>query len=93
MMSVGVPRRVGPMASQRALLRRSPDALARTVLATEIVFASNLVGAGREWSITTGFSDVQTIGLLREIQGRLSPSVRSVIGNEFGTKRPASPPI
>jgi hypothetical protein len=34
---------------------------ARTLLATEIVFASNLVDSGREWSITTGFSDVETI--------------------------------
>lgn len=61
---------------------------ARTVLATEIVFASNLVGSGRDWSITTGFGDVETLALLRAIQGKVPRSVFEVIGTELGTRPP-----
>lgn len=61
---------------------------ARTVLATEVVFASDLVGSGRDWTSTTGFSDVDTIELLRTIQGKLPRIVRTVIGAEFGTRPP-----
>ena len=39
----------------------SPFDWARMVLATEVVFASNLVGSGWDWSSTTGFSDGDTI--------------------------------
>lgn len=65
---------------------------ARTVLATEIVFASSLVGSGWDWSITTGFSDADTIKLLRGVQRKLPRPVREVIGTEFGTKPPGQPP-
>lgn len=43
----------------------------RALLATEIVFASNTVGAGLDWSITTGFQDDETIEILRSIQRKL----------------------
>lgn len=65
---------------------------ARTVLATEIVFASNLVGSGRDWSITTGFADVETLALLRAIQGKVPRSVFEVIGTELGTRPPDQTP-
>jgi hypothetical protein len=44
----------------------------RTLLATEIVFASDIVGSGVEWSTTTGLSDEETIRLLRGIQRKFA---------------------
>ena len=53
----------------------------RILLATEVVFASSVVGAAMDWPITTGFSDVKTIGLLREIQRKFAQDrVRVQIG-------------
>ena len=43
----------------------------RVLLATELVFCSDVVGSGLDWAITTGLSDVQTIMLLRSIQRKL----------------------
>jgi hypothetical protein len=43
----------------------------RTLLATEIVFASDVVGAGTDWPITTGLSDQETITALRAIQKKI----------------------
>ena len=43
----------------------------RTLLATEIVFASDVVGSGVEWTITTGLDDVRTLQALRELQRKL----------------------
>jgi hypothetical protein len=44
----------------------------RTLLATEIVFASDMVGSGWDWSTTTGLDDVRSIQLLRGLQRKLS---------------------
>lgn len=38
---------------------------------TEVVFASDVVGAGVEWEIVTRFSDEGTIQALRRIQRKL----------------------
>lgn len=43
----------------------------RALLATEIVFASDVVGSGCDWQSTTGFSDEESIQLLRSIQRKL----------------------
>ena len=59
---------------------------ARALLATEIVFASDLAGSGVEWSTTTGFTDEATIRTLRSIQRKLASTVRPYYG------RPPSPP-
>jgi hypothetical protein len=64
---------------------------ARVILATEIVFASDLVGSGCDWSITTGFSDEETLRSLREIQRKLPSAVYSVLGRELGTRPPDQP--
>lgn len=40
----------------------------RALLATEIMFASGVVGAGLEWHGVTGWDDVTTLGLLRAVQ-------------------------
>ena len=55
---------------------------ARTLLATEIVFASNLIGSGRDWSVTTGCSDSETLAHLREIQSKVAKAVYDVSGRE-----------
>ncbi|MEV6602252.1 hypothetical protein AB0M36_36185 [Actinoplanes sp. NPDC051346] len=49
----------------------------RALFATEVVFASAIVGAGWDWSITTGLSDEETIGLLRAVQGKVFRAMRS----------------
>lgn len=64
---------------------------ARTILATEIVFASNLVGSGCDWSITTGFSDAETLLSLRAIQRKVPREVYAVFGRELGTRPPGAP--
>lgn len=45
----------------------------RALIATEIVFVSDVVGAGVEWEICTGLSDVETIATLRSLQRKLAP--------------------
>ena len=50
---------------------------ARTLLATEVVFASDVLGAGCDWSITTGLSDERTIALLRSVQHKIPVGGRS----------------
>jgi hypothetical protein len=43
----------------------------RTLIATEIVFASDIMGTGSEWPDTTGLDDVRSFQVLREVQHRL----------------------
>jgi hypothetical protein len=43
----------------------------RVLLATEVVFVSDVVGSGLDWSISSGFSDSDSIGLLRGIQRKM----------------------
>jgi hypothetical protein len=45
--------------------------LARALVATEFVFASDYYGAGSDWENVTGFSDADTIRRLREVQRKL----------------------
>lgn len=61
----------------------------RVVLATEIVFASDLVGSGMDWNATTGLSDVDTIRLLRAVQRKVIRQLRGVAGNGVGTRPPS----
>ncbi|MEZ0156510.1 hypothetical protein OIE82_33375 [Streptomyces althioticus] len=58
---------------------------ARTLLAAEIVFISDLVGSGVEWETTTGLSDEATLPILRAIQRKLARTVSAYYG-----KRPAA---
>ena len=44
----------------------------RVLLATELAFASDVVGSGIEWPTTTGLSDVDTIQLLRGVQRKVA---------------------
>lgn len=56
----------------------------RALLATEIVFASNVVGSGRDWNITTGIADSAAIDLLRSIQHKVPTG--GVLGSVFGSR-------
>lgn len=49
----------------------------RALAATEIVFASDVFGAGVEWSTVTGFTDAETIAVLRQLQRKLVTEYRS----------------
>ncbi|QKW23746.1 hypothetical protein HUT16_35755 [Kitasatospora sp. NA04385] len=53
---------------------------ARTLLATEVVFASDLVGSGVDWSTTTGWDDAETVRRLRSVQRKLGPVLRGRYG-------------
>ncbi|GAA4580595.1 hypothetical protein GCM10023176_60360 [Micromonospora coerulea] len=46
----------------------------RVLIATEVVFASDIFGSGCDWSTTTGLSDEETINLLRAVQRKLARS-------------------
>ena len=50
--------------------------LARALIATEFVFASDYYGAGWDWENVTGFSDEDTIKRLRGVQRKLIGVVR-----------------
>ncbi len=57
----------------------------RVLVATEVVFASDTLGAGTDWSITTGLSDDESIRLLRSVQRTLTRHVAGLVGDGFGT--------
>ncbi|WP_211275388.1 hypothetical protein [Actinoplanes rectilineatus] len=48
----------------------------RALIATEIVFASDVFGAGSDWSITTGISDEDTVRILRSLHRKIARAVR-----------------
>jgi hypothetical protein len=48
----------------------------RALLATELVFASDLIGSGVDWPTTTGFTDEESIRLLRSVQRKLASIAR-----------------
>lgn len=59
----------------------------RTLLATEIVFASDVVGSGLDWPITSGLPDEETMHLLRSVQRKIPKA--GALGTVFGTRREA----
>ena len=44
----------------------------RALLATEVVFISDVLGSGIEWPDTTGLDDVETLHTLRHVQNKLA---------------------
>lgn len=61
-----------------ALIRDDPLPAAdwrRALRATEIVFVSDAFGSGKAWSATTGFSDEETIRLLRKLQRKIADAL------------------
>jgi hypothetical protein len=49
----------------------TPRDWTRVLLLTEIVFASDVVGSGRDWPTTTGLSDAESLLLLRSVQRKI----------------------
>ncbi len=57
----------------------------RALLATEIVFASNTIGSGHDWAITSGLSDEESLAALRSAQLKLA-GIGNLLGIAFGTR-------
>lgn len=49
----------------------SADDWRRVLVATEVVFVSDVFGSGQDWPISTGLSDAESIALLRGVQRKL----------------------
>jgi len=56
----------------------TPRDWSRALIALEVVFASDVIGAAGDWAIVTGWTDEQTLVVLRTLQNRLR-GVRSRI--------------
>lgn len=55
------------------------DEWRRALLATEIAFASDVVGSGLDWETVSGLSDGRSIALLRSVQRKV---LRAIAGGE-----------
>ncbi|MXG24881.1 hypothetical protein GRQ63_04040 [Streptomyces sp. YIM 132580] len=66
---------------------------ARALLATEVAFASDVVGSGYEWSTTTGWSDEATVRVLRSTQLKLIRTVAPLVGHGLGARPALRPAI
>lgn len=60
----------------------------RALLATEVVFSSDVVGSGVDWTLITGIPDHTALDLLRGLQERVPTS--NVLGTVFGTRPPST---
>jgi len=56
----------------------------RALLATEVAFASDVVGSGVEWAVTTGLTDRDALAVLRRLQRKIPKA--GVVGVAFGTR-------
>ncbi len=54
----------------------APEEWRRVLLAVELVFASDVVGSGLDWSITSGMSDEEALAVLRRLQQNSGPPAR-----------------
>ena len=70
-----VPRLAGLIAAGGPMSRRD---CRRLLLATELAFASETLGWSRDWSADTGFTDRDTITLLRGIQEKLAGIIHGI---------------
>jgi hypothetical protein len=70
--------RLGELLASRSEL--SPLDATRVLAAAEVVFASDVFGAGVEWETITGMSDAETIKVLRDIQRKLVGGYGALIG-------------
>ena len=62
------------LAALKAKAALPPEDWRRILLATEIVFASAIVGAGSLWQTVTGLDDESTFRILRRLQQRFPAS-------------------
>ena len=65
----------------------------RSLLATEIVFSSEVLGAAGDWSIVSGMSDGYTLTLLRQVQSKLAWDGTRRLLQAIGTRSERRPPI
>ena len=65
---------------------------ARTLLATEIVFASSVIGGGQDWQADTGLSDAASLQTLRSLQDKLMRTIANDVmrEEEIGRHDPAA---
>ncbi|PYI69793.1 hypothetical protein CVV68_01405 [Arthrobacter livingstonensis] len=54
----------------------------RAVLATEVMFASDIVGAGLEWQGITGWDDLTTLHLIRSVQRKILHATAPILRGE-----------
>lgn len=60
----------------------------RALLLTEIVYASQVLGSGSDWPITSGIPDDESLQLLRSLQRKIGATgIYSLVGAGFGTRR------
>ena len=88
-----VARLAGLLDSARLVSRRD---CRRLLLATELAFASETLGWSRDWTSDTGFTDCDSIALLRGVQERLAGIVHGttdVLVETTPTVLPAWEPI
>ena len=78
-------RRIRSLLDQRECLE--PIDWARSLLATEVAFASDVMGSGCEWATTTGLSDEVTIKMLRGVQKKLRAEI-NLISIDLETRSP-----
>src|SRR5207244_252306 len=60
----------------------------RIVLATELAFASDVVGSGLDWQTTTGISDEDAVRLLRSVQRKVVRMTSTVVHETLGARLP-----
>jgi hypothetical protein len=63
----------------------------RLLLATELAFASETLGWSRDWSADTGFTDLDTITMLRGIQEKLAGIIHGASERLIGSEPPVQP--
>ena len=63
----------------------------RALLATEIAFASDVMGSGSDWETTSGWSDEETIWLLREVQSTIPRGWPDLVPREPCAHTPPPP--
>jgi hypothetical protein len=68
-LAADMPRLAGLLEAARPMSRRD---CRRLLLATELAFASETLGWARDWTSDTGFTDHDTITVLRGLQDRLA---------------------
>ncbi|WP_246594970.1 DUF2716 domain-containing protein [Actinoplanes auranticolor] len=83
-----VQRLAGLLDTSRPMSRRD---CRRVLLATELAFASETLGWSRDWTSDTGFTDRDTITVLRGIQEKLAGIVHGVNAHLVETGPPAQP--
>ncbi|GAA2469815.1 DUF2716 domain-containing protein [Winogradskya humida] len=83
-----VVRLAGLLASDRSASRRD---CRRLLLATELAFASETLGWARDWEADTGYTDHDTVTVLRDIQERIAGIVYGVDDRLAETGLPVPP--